>query len=79
MSLEERSAALPPREARPLIVHTLVDIAVAFLACVVVLLILGASIWVVLVVAVVLGIAAAPFTRRAEIRALAKRGDRRAV
>ena len=77
MSVEQGDAVLPPRHARSLLVHTLVDIAVAFLACVVVLLILGASIWVVLVVAVVLGVAAGPLTRRAEVRALAKRGEGR--
>jgi hypothetical protein len=79
VSTQDGGATLPPRDAHSLVVHTVVDVAVAFLACVVVLLILGASIWVVLVLAVVLGVSAAPFTRRAEVRALAKRGEGRTV
>lgn len=77
MSVQEGDAPLPPRDARSLLVHTLVDTVVAFLACAVVLLILGVSIWVVLVVAVVLGVAAGPLTQRAEVRALAKRSEGR--
>jgi hypothetical protein len=69
----EPPAVPPRREARPLLIHALVDTAVAFLASVIVLLILGVSFWVVVIVALVLGIVAAPLTRRAEIRALTER------
>jgi hypothetical protein len=65
--------ALPPREPRPFVVHVAVDAAVAFLLSVIVLLILGASIWIVLIVAALAGLAAAPYTRRAEERSLAAR------
>jgi hypothetical protein len=64
---------LPARPPRPLAVHAAVDSAVAFLGMIVVGLILGASIVVVAVLAVVVGALAAPFTRRAEARALAVR------
>lgn len=64
---------LPRREARSLLVHVAVDIAVAFLATVIVLLILDVSIWAAFVVSVILGVVVAPFTRRAEERALARR------
>jgi hypothetical protein len=73
VTTEEPTAELPPREPRSLLVHALIDTAVAFLGCVVVLLILGLQFWVVVIVAVVLGVAVAPATRRAEMRALAKR------
>jgi hypothetical protein len=64
---------LPPRDPRPLVVHFGVDAAVAFLALLVVGLILGIPWLVTAVVALVIGVVAAPFTRRAEIRALAGR------
>jgi hypothetical protein len=54
-------------------VHWAIDTAVAFLALFVLGLILGASILVIAIVAVVIGIVAAPYTRRAEMRALAQR------
>ena len=73
MTAEQPSAELPGREPHPLGVHFVIDTAVAFLVLVVVLLILGASIWVVLAAAIVIGACAAPFTRQAEIRALAER------
>ena len=73
MSTEDPASELPPREPRSLLVHALIDTAVAFLASIVVLLILGVSFWVVIIVAVVLGVAIAPVTRRAEMRALARR------
>jgi hypothetical protein len=60
-------------EARPLSVHVLVDAAVAFLALIIVGLILGATWWAVLIVAVVLGVVAGPFTHRADERAMAAR------
>jgi hypothetical protein len=56
-----------------LLVHFAVDAVVAFLVLVVVLLILEVSIWVIIGAAVLLGVLAAPFTRRAEERALEAR------
>lgn len=66
-------AELPPREPRSLLVHFAVDAAVIFLASVLVLFFLDVSVWVAAVIAVFLGVAAAPFTRRAEERGLARR------
>jgi hypothetical protein len=66
-------APLPRRDPRPLWVHAAVDVVVAFLALVIVLLILNVSIVFIVIVAVVAGVAAAPFTQRAEGRALAAR------
>ncbi len=74
MQVDPQSPAeLPPREARSLFVHFAVDTAVIFLAVVLVLFFLDVSIWVVAIIAVILGAAAAPFTRRAEERGLAQR------
>lgn len=53
--------------------HFAVDAVVAFLVLVLVLLIFDVSIWVIIAVASVLGAVVAPFTRRAEERALAER------
>jgi hypothetical protein len=64
---------LPSRPPRSLFVHWAVDSAVAFLALLVVGLILGASIVIIAVTAVIVGLAVAPSTRRAEMRALAER------
>jgi type IV secretory pathway TrbD component len=72
-AMEPEPPALPTRPARPLVVHALVDVAVAFLALVLLLWILGVSIWVTVVASVVAGLAAAPLTRAAEERALARR------
>jgi len=66
---------LPRREPRPLLVHAAVDVVVAFLALAVVLLILNVDIWTIVVVSIVVGLVAAPFTRRAEERALAQRPE----
>lgn len=66
---------LARRDPRPLVVHALVDAAVAWLLLLIVLLILGVSFWVTLVAATILGVAAAPLTRRAEERALAARPE----
>lgn len=65
--------ALPPRPPRPFAVHWLVDAAVAFLAVVLVALFWGVPLVPVGIAALVVGALAAPFTRRAEIRALAAR------
>jgi hypothetical protein len=63
----------PRRDPRPLVVHFLVDAAVCFLVVLVVGLIVGIG-WVELLVAsLVVGAAVAPFSRRAEARALAAR------
>jgi hypothetical protein len=69
----EPTPELDRREPRPLAVHMAVDAAIAFLVLVVVLLILELSIWVIVGIALVIGVLAAPFTRRAEARALAER------
>jgi hypothetical protein len=71
----EQPAPLPRRDPQPIVLHVLVDTAVAFLLLVIVLLFLGASIWVVLIASIVAGLAAAPITRRAEERALAQRPE----
>jgi hypothetical protein len=54
-------------------VHAAVDVVVAFLALVIVLLILNVSIVFIVIASVIVGVAAAPFTQRAEERALAAR------
>ena len=61
---------LPPRPPRPFAVHWLIDAAVAFLAVVIVALFWGVSLVPLAIAALVVGAIAAPFTRRAEIRAL---------
>ena len=71
-----RPAPLPPREPRSLLLHALVDAAVAFLALVLVLWVLGAPFWATVVVSGLLGAIAAPFTRSAEQRGLASREHR---
>ncbi len=53
--------------------HFAVDAAVIFLASVLVLFFLDVSVWVIAFIAVILGAAAAPFTRRVEERGLARR------
>ena len=68
-------APLPRREPRPLVVHFLVDSAVCFLAVLVVGLILGIGWVVLLITSIVVGAIVAPFSRRAEARALAARDD----
>lgn len=78
MTSEPSPSPLPSRPPRPLFVHWAVDSAVAFLALLVLGLILGASIIVIAVISVVVGAVAAPSTRRAEMRALAAREDDRA-
>ena len=55
--------------------HWLVDSAVAFLLVAIVALFLGAGLWVIVIASMVLGAAAAPSTRRAEQRALARRSS----
>ena len=73
MTAEQPGALLPGREPHSLLVHVVVDTIVAFLLLVIVLLIVGVSIEVTAGVSVAAGVVAGPFTRRAEIRALAER------
>lgn len=53
--------------------HWLVDSAVVFLLVLIVALFLGASLWFVVIAALLVGLPLAPWTRRAEARALARR------
>ena len=72
-SLPGSPPPLPRRDPRPLVVHFLVDSAICFLVVLVVGLILGIG-WVVLLIAsLVIGAVVAPFSHRAEARALAER------
>lgn len=72
----ESGGRLPPRAPRSLTTHWLVSSAVCFLVVVVVGLFFGLSLRTIAVISIVVGAVAAPFTRRAEIRALAARDDR---
>ncbi len=67
------SSGLPPRAPRPLIVHFGVDSAVAFLALVVLGLIVGVPWGITAIAALVIGAVACRYTHRAEVRALAAR------
>ena len=67
------SGNLPPRAPRSLLVHFGVDSAVAFLALIMLGLILGIPWGIVAVIALVIGGIACRYTRRAEMRALAAR------
>ncbi len=60
-------------QPRPVVVHWLVDSAVAFLATIVVAWFLGAGWLPVLIAAVVIGAVVAPMTYRADERAMAAR------
>lgn len=66
-------AALPPRAPRSFLTHMAVDAIVAFLATAIVLYFLGVPLWAMIVVAWVLGLVAAPTTRRWEAQQLAAR------
>jgi type III secretory pathway component EscV len=63
----------PPRPPRPIVVHIAVDILVAFLAIVILGLILGFPLLAIAITSIVVGAIAAPFTRRAQLRAFAAR------
>jgi hypothetical protein len=65
---------LPARPPRPLLVHFGIDSAVAFLALVLLGIIVGAPLLGIAAVALGVGAVAARYTRRAEVRALAARG-----
>jgi hypothetical protein len=71
----DQPPALPDRPPRSLLVHFGVDSAVAFLALILLGLIIGVGWAVVAVVALVIGAVAARFTRQAEARALAARRE----
>jgi hypothetical protein len=71
----DQPPALPDRPPRSLLVHFGVDSAVAFLALILLGLIVGVGWVVVAVVALVIGAVAARFTRQAEARALAARRE----
>lgn len=75
---EPAPAALPARPPRSIAVHFGVDAAVAFLVVILVALMFGFGVVETAVVALVIGAVAAPFTRRAEARALTARGERAA-
>jgi len=65
---------LPPRPPRPFILHWAVDAAVAFLATAFLLwFVFGVPIGIVVTISALLGLAAAPFTSRAEAEGLARR------
>ena len=64
---------LPRRDPHPLTTHLAVDIAVVFLATLVVGLILGIPFLVIVGIAIVAGACLAPYTRRTEERQLAER------
>jgi hypothetical protein len=66
-------APLPRRAPRSFVTHVAVDGVIAFLATAIVLYFLGAPLWVMIIVAWVLGLAAAPFTVGWEARQLAER------
>jgi hypothetical protein len=66
---------LPRRPARPLATHILIDGIVAAIVIGIPGFIAGVPLWALISVGGFIGIAAAPFTRRAEMRALAKRPE----
>lgn len=75
---EEASSEVPPlpwRPPRSLWIHIGVDFLIAFVALVFLFWVLGLPLWLTIVVAWIVGIVAAPFTRRAEERALAERRE----
>ena len=74
--MTDQPAALPDRPPRSLLVHFGVDSAVAFLALIVLGLLIGIGWVVVAVVALVIGAIAARYTRQAEVRALAARREK---
>jgi hypothetical protein len=68
-------APLPRRPPRPLIVHFWADTVIAFLLTALLFYIVGIPLWFTLVFSLGAGLGAAPYTRRAEIAALAKRPE----
>jgi hypothetical protein len=73
---EEASRPLPDRPPRPLVVHWVIDAAVAFLLTVIVAVFLGASLIAVAIAAAIAGVFLAPWTRSLEARGLARRRER---
>jgi membrane protein implicated in regulation of membrane protease activity len=68
-------APLPKRPPRPLVVHYGIDSAVVFILLLLFALTFTWSILLIAVIALVAGLALAPWTRRREMEALAKRPD----
>lgn len=64
---------LAPRPPRAFVVHWLVDALVAFVAVAFLALVTGLPLLPIAIGALVVGLIAAPFTRRAEVRALRAR------
>lgn len=60
-------------EPRPFVVHAAVDALIAFVATVFLLWLFGVPLWAMIAVAWILGLVAAPFTRRWEQRQLDER------
>jgi len=70
----DRTPRAPLRtEPRPYWMHVAVDALIAFCATVFLLWLFGAPLWLMILLAWVLGLAAAPFTRRWEAEQLAAR------
>jgi small-conductance mechanosensitive channel len=77
-SEDAREATAPARpplrtEPRPYLVHVAVDALIAFVASAFLLWLFGVPLWAMIVLAWLIGLAAAPFTRRWEARQLAER------
>lgn len=70
---------LPRRPARPLATHILIDGIVAAIVIGIPGFLAGVPLWALISIGGFIGIAAAPFTRRAELRALAKRPEASAL
>ncbi len=66
---------LPERPPRPLVIHWVIDAAVAFLLTAIVALFLGASLIAVAIAAAIAGVFLAPWTRSLEARGLARRRE----
>ncbi len=73
----DRPEPLPPRAPRSFLTHVAVDAVVAFLATAIVLYFLGTPLWAMIIVAWVLGLVAAPYTRRWEASQLTEREAQR--
>lgn len=74
----EHGEAPPLRTTpRPVVVHWVIDSAVLFLALILVALFLGVPWWGVAVASLAVGMLAARYTRRADVRAMAVRRERR--
>ena len=68
-------ARLPPRPPRPFAIHWLVDAAVVFVGAAFLAWLVAFPLVPLAIISLVVGLIAAPYTRRAEVRALAARAD----